>query len=151
MKHVKTGMCLNGTRVPWRSLFTNKSVPFLEFSNNCLDPAAQFRFDDGAVVHLKTQGCLYPARYKPDYYYDMLHLYISCSSSSSWNIYRICNSNRAISQTCWGGLRVRYKGYTCAVPKTNKLLRKNQGIDPYVGLTNCCNTEDKHFNFGKFF
>ena len=58
MKHVQTGMYINVTRLlqadeSWGNL------SFVELSNNCLDPAAQFRFlDNGAMLNLERKGCL---------------------------------------------------------------------------------------------
>ena len=145
MKHVKTGMCVNDTRVlHWRSSEWH-DLSFVELSNNCLDPAAQFRFrDDGAMLNLKTQGSLTAlSRDSNGYYLDIFYLHVSIHIDQ--------HHSDKIIQTCWGGLSTYYKGYTCAVPKTHKLLRENQGIDPYIGLTNCNDTKDEHFNFGKVF
>ena len=52
--------------------------------------------------------------------------------------------DHAITQTSWEGLSVYEvdRGQTrCAFQKTNT----------YIGLTTCSDTEDKRFNFGKFF
>ncbi len=79
MKHVKTGMCINDTSIkqsppeePWGYLI------FLELSNNCLDPAAQFRFrGNGAMLNLKRQRCLLP-RYRQDgYNVETLYIYVA--------------------------------------------------------------------------
>ena len=158
MKHVKTGMCINDTsKIQSQGSWGNLS--FVELTNNCLDPAAQFRFrDNGAMLNLKRQGCL-AAFYKSGsgYYLDMFYIYVAdnlereaCAQNSE--------NNRAITQTSWGGLSMYYgRSRTssfqtwCAVPKTYQPLATNQGIDPYIGLTtNCNDTEDKRFNFGKF-
>ena len=57
VKHVQTGMCINDTRI----LQTDQSwgnLSYVELSNNCLDPAAQFRFlDNSAMFNLKRKGC----------------------------------------------------------------------------------------------
>ena len=145
VKHVKTGMCINDTRVIFRKKPSEWNLSFVELSNNCLDPAAQFRFrDNGAMFNLKTQGCLNILfRESARYYLEMFYLNVNN------DINRACSW--AISQTCWGGLSTLYNIHTCAVPKTYEQLANNQGIDPYIALTNCNNTEDKHFNFGKFF
>ena len=138
------------------------NLSFVELSNNCLDPAAQFRFrDNGAMLNLKRQGCLW-AGYKSrfGYYLDMFYLYVgafsldrsACAQKPDQNIYR------AIAQTTWGGLSVYYKGNGkssfqtwCAVNGHYKELAENQGIDLYVKLTtSCTDAPDKRFHFGKF-
>ena len=156
-------MCINDTsKIQSKNLKEWGSVSFVELSNNCLDPAAQFRFrDNGAMLNLKRQGCLFAA-YKAGsgYYLDMFYIYVdsdsldrsACAQKPDENIYR------AITHTSWGGLSVYYKGNRkwsyatwCAVPKTHEPLSTNQGIDPYFGLTtNCNDAVDKHFNFGKY-
>ena len=156
-------MCINDTsKIQSQNLKEWGSVSFVELSNNCLDTAAQFRFrDNGAMLNLKRQGCLFAA-YKAGSgdYLDMFYIYVdsvsldrsACAQKPDKEIYR------AITQTSWGGLSVYYKGnkrprYTTwyAVPKTHKPLATNYGIDHYIGLTtNHRNTEDKHFNFGKY-
>ena len=144
VKHVKTGMCINDTRIIFRKK-TGWNQSFVELSQNCLNSAAQFRFrDNGAMFNLKTRGCLVVlSGGRSRYYLEMFYLYVNN------DINRPCY--QAISQTCWGGLSTLHNIYTCAVPKTYEQLAKNQGIDPYIALTNCNNTEDKHFNLGKFF
>ena len=162
VKHVKTGMCINDTSIIQSGIGSSwGNLSYVERSNNCLDPAAQFRFrDNGAMLNLKRQGCL-NARYKAGsgYWLDMFYIYVdavsldraACAQKPDQNIYR------AITQTSWGGLSVYYKGQRksryapwCVVPKTHRDLSTNQGIDPYIGLTaNCNDTEDKRFNFGK--
>ena len=161
VKHVQTGLCINDTSIiqsqdsSWGKLF------FLELSNNCLHPAAQFWFrDNGAMLNLKKQGCL-SAFYKSGsgYRLDMFYLYVdafsldrsACAQRPDQKIYR------AIAQTTWGGLSVYYKGNGkssfqnwCAVNGHYKELAENQGIDPYVKLTTpCTDTPDKRFHFGK--
>ena len=163
MKHVKTGMCINDTSKIQSGIGSSwGTMSFVELSNNCLDPAAQFRFrDNGAMLNLKRQGCL-TGLYKAGsgYYLDMFYIYVdavsldrsACAQKPDENIYR------AINQTSWGGLSVYYKGNRkrsyatwCAVSKTYKRLATNQGIDLYIGLTtNCNDAEDKRFNFGKY-
>ena len=156
-------MCINDPSIlhaqdsDWGKLF------FLELSNDCLDPAAQFRFrDNGAMLNLKRQGCL-AAFYKSKnfgYYLDMFYLYVgavsldisACAQRSDTKIYR------AITQTTWGGLSVFYKGNGkssfqnwCAVNGHYKQLAENPGIDPYVKLTTpCTDAPDKRFHFGEF-
>ena len=158
MKHVQTGMCINDTRII-QSEGTWGNVSFVGLSNNCLDPAAQFRFrDNGAMLNLKRPGCLFPT-YKNinEFLFDMFYLYVNSggldTEACRERVHR--NTDPAITQTSWGGLSVRYKGYRkttvqtwCAVPKTDSRLQ----IDPYIGLTtNCNDTEDRRFNFGKLF
>ena len=160
VKHVQTGMCINDTSIIQSKGSIWGKLSFVELSNNCLDPAAQFRFrDNGAMLNLKRQGCL-TARYKlgSGYYLDMFYLYVdaisldrsACAQKPDKEIYR------AITQTTWGGLSVYYKGNGrtsfqtwCAVNGHYKELAENQGIDPYVKVTTCADAPDKRFNFGK--
>ena len=173
VKHVQTGMCINDTSIIQSKGPDWGNVSFVELSDNCLDPAAQFRFrDNGAMLNLKRQGCLF-ATYKNGfgYFRDMFYIYVdsvsldraACAQKPDENIYR------AITQTPWGGLSVYYSGFPgytsggylrparpfqmwCAVSATYQPLADNAGIDPYIELTRDCNdTEDKRFNFGKFF
>ena len=162
VKHVKTGMCINYTSKIQSGIGSWGTLSFVELTNNCMDPAAQFRFrDNGAMLNLKRQGCL-AAFYKAGsgYLLDMFYIYVdavsldrsACAQKPDQNIYR------AITQTSWGGLSVYYSrnGKTlfqtrCAVPRTHKQLATYYGIDPYIGLTTNCNyAEGKRFNFGKF-
>jgi hypothetical protein len=151
VKHLQTGMCINDTRV----LQSNESwgnLSFVELSNNCLDPAAQSRFvDNSAMFNLKRKGCFEGTKrsgtgYKLPMLYMLLHTIPS---------YNCRDKEHAITQTSWGGLSVYYipDGRTrCAVPKKDVQLATNLGIDPYIELTtNCNDTEDKRFNFGKLF
>ena len=80
-------------------------MPYLEISNNCLDPAAQFRFvDTGATLNLKRPGCIYPVYHKN---LDLLLLWVvSVSEIEKGNF---CNQELAITQTSWGGLSVQYR------------------------------------------
>ena len=161
MKHVKTGMCINDTsKIQSGEGSSWGNLSYVELSNNCLDPAAQFRFrNNGAMLNLKRPGCL-AALYKADdgYYLDMFYIYVSdnlekgaCAEDSQ--------NKRAITQTEWGGFFLYYKRLKgdpfetrCAVPKTHKELAKNQGIDPHIELTTNCNyAEDQRFHFGKSF
>ena len=163
MKHVQTGMCIYDTRKihlkarPWGN------VSFVELSNDCLDPSAQFRFrDNGAMLNLKRPGCLSP-QYKAGtgYYLDMFYIYVNSGGLDTTACTDRPDIDRyaSITHTSWGGLSIKYKGYrkttvqtTCAVPKTYQPLADNQGIDPYIALTkDCIDAENKRFNFGKFF
>ena len=155
-------MCINDTSIiqsqasSWGKLF------FLELSNNCLDPAAQFRFrDNGAMLNLKRQGCI-SAHFKAGsgYYLNMFYLYVdavsldrsACAQKPDQKIYR------AITQTTWGGLSQHYKGNGkasfqtwCAVNGHYERLAENKGIDPLLNLTtSCVDSPDKRFHFGKF-
>ena len=151
VKHVQTGLCIHVTSV----LQTNEtwgSLTFVELSNNCLDPAAQFRFlDNSAMFNLDRKGC-FEGTVRSDfgYYLPMLYLLLTPDPSDNCR-----DKDHAITQTPWGGLSVFYftgKQTWCAVPKTYQQLATNQGIDPYIALTtNCNDAEDKRFNFGKLF
>ncbi len=44
MKHVQSGMCINDTSIPVSQPESWGYLIFQELSDNCLDPAAQFRF-----------------------------------------------------------------------------------------------------------
>ena len=161
MKHVQTGMCINDTRIIQSSGSWGK-MSFVELSNNCLDPAAQFRFrDNGAMLNLKRPGCLFPNyRAGSGFFIDMFYLYVNSKGLDT----EACrervdrNTDPAITQTSWGGLSVRYTRdrrrtleTMCVVPKTYQRLVNNPGIDPYIGWTrDCTDAENKHFNFGKF-
>ena len=161
MKHVQTGMCINDTRII-QSEGTWGNVSFVEFSNDCLDPAAQFRFrDNGAMLNLKRPGCLFPTyKAKLGYNLDTFYLYVNSkgldTEACTEHVGR--NTDPAITQTSWGGLSVRYTRdksrdleTMCVVPKTDQRLANSPGIDPYIGWTRDCNdAEDKRFNFGKF-
>jgi hypothetical protein len=152
VKHVQTGMCINDTRMILVE-GDSRTLTFVELSNNCLDPAAQSRFlDNGAMLNLERKGCFRgTSRKKKNGGYDLPMLYMVLSSNVS-NPSQTCIQKHAITQASWGGLYVYYKNQTqCAVPKTYNALAKERGIDPYIGLTNCNDTEDKRFNFGKLF
>ena len=161
IKHVLTGLCINDTSI-LHSQGSYGKLFFLELSNNCLDPTAQFWFrNNGAMLNLEKQGCL-SAHYKagPGYLLHTFYLYVdavsldrsACAQKPDQNVYR------AITQTTWGGLSVYYKGNGkssfqnwCAVNEYYKQLAENQGIDPYLKLTtSCTDAPDKRFHFGKF-
>ena len=161
MKHVKTEMCIIDTKIiQSRGSYGNFS--FVELSNNCLDPAGQFRFrDNGAMLSLKRPGCLFPTlKAGSGYLLDMFYLYVNSKGLDT----EACrervdrNTDPAITQTPWGGLSLRYTRdrrrtleTMCVVPKTDQRLANNQGIDPYIGWTrDCTDAENKHFSFGKF-
>ena len=150
VKHVQTGMCIHDTRI-LQSYGSWGNLSFVELSNNCLDPAAQFRFlDNSAMLNLERKGC-FEATSRASYGYKLPMLYLLLAKNPSGNCR---DTDHAITQTSWGGLSVYYipdKRKRCAVPKTFEGLAINRGIDPYIRLTtNCANTEDKRFNFGKF-
>ena len=162
MKHVKTGMCIYDTEIlqgvpePWGN------VTFVELSNDCLNPAAQFQFlDNGAILSLKRPGCLFPIhKYGSGYYLDMFYLFVNPKGLDT----EACRGrvdgtrNPAITQTSWGGLSVKYtRDLTrtpqtmCAVPKKDPRLVVDPGIDFYIGLTtDCHDAQNKRFNIGKF-
>jgi hypothetical protein len=130
-KHVQTGMCIYATSkihvdAEWGKLFG------VELSNNCLDPAVQFRFlDNSAMFNLERKSCFEGKS-------PLLYFLVAKISSDN------CRDNdHAITQTSWRGLSVyelNYKQTRCAVPKTNTLIE----------LTTCSEAENKRFNFGKF-
>ena len=154
-------MCIIDTRII-QSEGTWGNLSFVELSNNCLDPAAQFRFrDNGAMLNLIRPGCLFPT-YKAGLgrSLDMFYLYVSSKGldTEACRKRRDRNTDPAITQTSWGGLFVRYTRdkrnnleTMCIVPKAYQPLANNPGIDTYIGFTRDCNdAEDKRFNFGKF-
>ena len=162
VKHVQTGLCINDTSKIQSNGSSWGSVSYVELSNNCLDPAAQFRFrDNGAMLNLKRQGCL-SAHHKSGFGYkiDMFYIYVdavsldrsACAQKPDKKIYR------AINQTTWGGLSVYYRSdhktsfqTWCAVNGHYKRLAENQGIDPYVKVTTpCTDAPEKRFHFGEF-
>jgi hypothetical protein len=153
-------MCINDTtKLQIERNWGN--LGFSELSNSCLEPAAQFRFrDNGAMLNLARNGC-FVAFYRDGigYYLDLFYIFFDAISLDRDG----CIQSRAITQTSWGGLSIRYRGFPgklrpkkpietwCAVPKTDVRLIENPGIDPYLGMTTDCNdAEDKRFNFGKF-
>ena len=115
VKHVQTGMCIHDTRIiqatgAWGNL------SFVELSNNCLDPAAQFRFlDNSAMFNLKRKGCLEgTARGASGYWLPALYLLLATNP-----LYNCRDRDHAITQTTWGGLSVyftRNKQTRCACP-----------------------------------
>ena len=140
MRHVQTGMCINDTRII-QGNETWGNLSFVELSNNCLDPAAQFRFrDNGAMLNLKRPGCLNP-RYRSNNDLVVFYIYVSSEGLDT----DACSA--PVTQTSWGGLSVITGSKQCAVPKTSSKLK----IDPYIGLLECNDAENKRFNFGKFF
>jgi hypothetical protein len=129
-KHVETGNCIqvkSGPQVtaPWGKLFG------VELSNNCLDPAVQFRFlENSAMFNLERKSCF-------EGKLSVLYFLLATNHKSN------CVQKHAITQTSWGGLSVydvHYKQTRCAFQKTNS----------YIGLTDCSDTADNRFNFGKF-
>ncbi|XP_028402631.1 uncharacterized protein LOC114525466 isoform X2 [Dendronephthya gigantea] len=163
VKHVKTGMCIYDTAQIQSQGSGAGNLSFLELSNNCLDPAAQFRFrDNGAMLNLKRRGCLAAfVNSFSGHYLHMFYLFVpaasvsldnsSCAQDPGRKIYR------RITQTSWGGLSVYYKGRFvhsvfqnwCAVPRTLTPLVQSYRIDSFIGLEYNCNyAEDRRFNFG---
>ena len=155
MKHVQTGMCINDTSINQGQQESWGYLIFLELSNICLDPAAQFQFrDNSAMLNLERQSCLIP-RYRGNigYNLDMLYIYVAPAGvNQSCTNKRPVAGSRTITQTSWGGLSISYKAGTwCAVNGHHQLLATNKGIDPYVKLTTpCADVPDQRFNFGKF-
>jgi hypothetical protein len=143
-------MCINDTGVvqayyPWGSL------SFVELSNNCLDPAAQFRFrDNSAMFNLERKSC-FEGTFRGGIGYNVPMLYMLVATNPSHNCR---DDDHAITQTSWGGLSVYYipgSQTRCAVPGRDDRIAREQGIDPYIALTtNCNDAENKRFNFGKF-
>ena len=109
MKHVQTGMCINDTRVIQSSGSWGK-MSFVELSNNCLDPTAQFRFrDNGAMLNLKRPGCLFPNyRAGSGHWLDMFYLYVNSKGLDT----EACrervdrNTNPAITQSVLTGIQI---------------------------------------------
>ena len=154
VKHVQTGMCISVTRILHITQYWG-NLTYVELSNNCLDPAAQFRFlDNSAMFNLKRKSCFEgTVGYNiNDTGYNIPALYMLVARNPSRN----CRDrDHAITQTSWGGLSVFYFPTNlkrCAVPGNYDVLATNQGIDSYIALTtDCTDAEDKHFNFGKLF
>ena len=141
-------MCINDARIIQGKNESWGNLTFVELSNNCLDPAAQFRFrDNGAMLNLKRLGCLFPIR-RSGSLYVVFYIYVSSGSLDTSCSYE----SGPVNQTSWGGLSVRYReSKQCAVPKTPSPFADSRGIDHYIGLANCNEAENKSFNFGKFF
>jgi hypothetical protein len=150
VKHVQTKMCINDTRI-LQAGGTWGNLSFVELSNNCLDPAAQFRFlDNSAMLNLERRGCFEgTARGGTGHLLPALYLLVATNP-----IYNCRDESQTITQTSWGGLYAYYlptRGTLCVVPGKDDRLATNQGIDPYIALTtDCTDAENKRFNFGKF-
>ena len=138
MKHVKTGKCIHDTGRLQSSGSGWGSLSFLELSNNCLDRAAEFQFrDNGAMFNLKRQGCL--AIYHKHFFPEMFFVYVPAFPRQLE--VSACADHRVIKQTSWGGLSgIMFASATrCADPKV------------YIEMSPCHgDTENQHFNFGKF-
>jgi hypothetical protein len=149
VKHVQTGMCIRDTRIIQAGGVSWGNLTFVELSNNCLDPVAQFRFlDNSAMFNSERKGCFEGvARGGSGYYLAMLYMLFATNPTSN------CRDNQAITQTSWGGLSVFQipgEHSRCAISGKDDRLATNQGT--YIGLTaNCNDAEDKRFNFGKLF
>ena len=142
VKHVQTGMCISDTSIIERKGSWG-SMSYLELSNNCLDPAAQFRFVNiSAMLNLKRPGCIHPLRGKNP---DWLGLWVASVSEIEKG--NSCHQGLTITQTSWGGLST--KSSRCAERKTDQRFA-DQGINSYIGLNQDCNdNQDRRFNFGK--
>ena len=143
-------MCIYDTRKLQVDASWGK-LSFVELSNICLDPAAQFRFlDNNAMFNLERKGCFEgTARAGKGYGLPALYLLVATDPSRNCR-----DTDHTITQTPWGGLYVYYtnnKGTRCAVPGKDDRIASDQGIDTYMALTtNCNDAGDKRFNFGKF-
>ena len=102
VKHVQTGMCIHDTRI-LQSYGSWGNLSFVELSNNCLDPAAQFRFlDNSAMLNLKRKGCFEGTRRGGNgYWLPMLYLIVTTNPLNNCR-----DRDHAITQTPWGGLSV---------------------------------------------
>ena len=137
MKHVQTGMCIHVTRLLQTDEYWG-NLSFVELSNNCLDPAGQFRFlDNGAMLNLERKGCLEAtSREGHGYGLDMLYMLLTPDPIDN------CAQRHAITQISWRGLYVLYivDRPWCVVPETDSRILKDQGIDRYIGMTSNCIT-----------
>ncbi|XP_046857058.1 receptor-type tyrosine-protein phosphatase S-like isoform X7 [Xenia sp. Carnegie-2017] len=154
LKHVETGKCIYDTKIV-QSRYPpptggERTLHFLELSDNCLHPASQFKFlNNDALLKLNVPGCLQGV-YKAgnSYYLDMLYIH-----TDTHNINDVaCVNNNAVTQTSWGGLATRYDraGYQFRYlrPRTSKELKDIQGVDPYLKMASCKFTPKKQFHFG---
>ena len=137
VKHVKTGKCVYDTAQKQSSSSSWGSVSYLKLTNNCLDPAAQFRIrDNGAMLNLKRQGCL--AIHKKYKLPEMFYVYVPAAPQDIEK--SACADHKAIKQTSWGGLTGLHFSVTkCADPKV--YIETN---------TSCRDSENKRFIFGTF-
>ena len=163
VKHVKTGKCIDDSGIVQSRGDKWGHLTFLEFSDNCLNKTAQFRFrDNGALLNLEADGCFaafVKASRDPNYFMLPFMFYIfvdaiskdrsACAQKPEKNIYR------AITQTPDGALSVYAKPYGnwrfetwCAEPGSDSDVT-SRGTDPYLGLKKPCDgAEEKLFNFG---
>ena len=143
VKHVQTGMCINDTSIIHSKGSSWGNMSFLQLSNNCLDPAAQFRFvNTSAMLNLKRPGCLHPLPVR-----NPTWLALWVASVSQIELGHSCYQELDITQTSWGGLST--KSSRCAEPKTDQRFA-NRGINSYIGLNQDCNdNQNRRFNFGK--
>ena len=155
LKNVETGKCIYDTKIV-QSRYRpptggERTLHFLELSDNCLHPASQFKFlDNGAVLKLNVPGCLQGVyKWGTGYQLDMLYIH-----TDTHNITDVaCVSNNAVTQTSWGGLATRYDraGYQfrCLQPNTSHRLKYYPGIDLFLKMANCNDATNKRFHFGK--
>ena len=155
LKHVETGKCIYDTKIV-QSRYRpptggERTLHFLELSDNCLHPASQFKFlDNGAVLKLNVPGCLQGV-YKYGTGYQLHMLYIHTDTHNINDV--ACVNNNAVTQTSWGGLQIRYdrhgNQFRCFRPRTSKELLDNQAVDPYLKMAGCNFAPKKQFHFGK--
>ena len=159
---MKTGKCIKDTANEILGKGSDwGTMSDVTLVTNCLDPASQFRFrENGAMLNLERQGCLTASfKWRTVGHFDMFFIFVDavsldryvCAQNPSLDIYRV------ITQTSGGALSQYYKGGNprtyatrCAEPKTDTGFAK-QGLDPYIAATTQCNdSSNKIFNFGKF-
>ena len=157
MKHVDIGKCIDDSGIEQSRSPSWGHMTFLEFSDNCLNKTAQFRFrDNGALLNLEADGCFAAyakAGHDPNYFRlpFMFYIYVdavskdrsACAQKPKKNIYR------AITQTSGGALSLRVPAQWCAFPG-NRADVSERGIETYVGLTRCNGAQSQSFIFGMF-
>lgn len=141
----KSNRCILDTGEKQSNLSWGYAVPFLELSPKCLDPVAQFSFqDNGALLNLKTQRCL--AAFNTNG-----HNAIASAQNPQEGTCAL------VTHSADGRLSVKHKERGensvhswCAIWRFNEQLYKRFGIEFYVGLTTKCDSiYDTTFVFGK--
>ncbi|XP_046856964.1 uncharacterized protein LOC124450352 isoform X2 [Xenia sp. Carnegie-2017] len=149
IKHLQSGKCIRNTGLMASTIFKQRGFYYLELSDNCLDPAAQFTYlDNGNIMKLNVPGCLRPNQiFGPGYGLHMLYIHFSESGSINQIV---CSTS--ITQTSWGGLTMKYDQHSyedrCLVNGSFSPLRDRQGVDAYIRVTNCDERLNKTFHFG---